>query len=158
MHGQKAKLLMYSNIFIALLIMLPALLMYGVRTVNLDGGYIGCTCYIRDSYYLGVWHILFRTFQFALNLCLFIIISLLYILVYRTVHQRIRAPSSPRLQSPPKLGQPKGIFRQRSSKRRKVSPAPDNVPTIRIEPGERRKPSLSSVSSVELNMQIREIW
>ena len=156
MHGQKAKLIMYFNIFTALLIMLPALFMYGIRTVSFDGGYIGCTCYIRDSYYLGIWHILFRSFQFALNFCLFIIISLLYILVYRTVHQRIRASSSPRLQSPPKVGQVKGIFRQ-WSKRRKIYPAPDNIPTIRVDPGERRRPSMSSVSSVELNMQIREI-
>ena len=158
MHGQKARFFLYLTVVLSLLIMLPSLFMYGTRTVETPNGGIGCTCYIRDAYYLTEWHILFRSSQFALNFALFVMISLLYILVYRTVHQRIRAPSTPSLHSPQSTTQPKGLFRQRSSKKRKVSPAPDNVPTIRIDPGgPRKKPSVSSVSSVELNMQIREI-
>ena len=158
MHSQRAKLVLYSTVVTAFVLMVPALFMYGTRTVQLDNGLIGCTCYIRDRYYLTEWHVLFRTFQFLLNFALFIIISLLYISVYRTVHQRIRAPSSPSLHSPQTVVQPKNLFRQRSSKRRKVSPAPDNVPSIRIDVGDtRKKPSVSSVSSVELNIQIREI-
>ena len=158
MHSQKAKLVLYSTVVLAFLLMLPALFMYGTRTVQFDNGLIGCTCYIRDLYYLTEWHVLFRTFQFLLNLTLFVIISLLYISVYKTVHKRIRAPSNPSLHSPQTVAPPKGLFRQRSSKRRKVSPAPDNVPSIRIDAGDtRKKPSVSSVSSVELNIQIREI-
>ena len=158
MHSQRAKLVLYSTVVTAFVLMVPALFMYGTRTVQLDNGLIGCTCYIRDRYYLTKWHVLFRTFQFLLNFALFIIISLLYISVYRTVHQRIRAPSSPSLHSPQTVVQPKNLSRHRSSKRRKVSPAPDNVPSIRIDAGDtRKKPSVSSVSSVELNIQIREI-
>ena len=158
MHSQRAKHILYSTVVTAFLLMLPALFMYGIRTVQLDNGLIGCTCYIKDGYYLTEWHVLFRTFQFLLNFALFIIISLLYISVYRTVHQRIRAPSTPSLHSPQTVVQPKGLFRQWSSTRRKVSPAPENVPSIRIDAGNtRKKPSVSSVSSVELNIQIREI-
>ncbi len=165
MRGKRAKATFYVLIVISLLIMLPAIFIYGVRTVPLHDtsgtSAVGCTCYIKDADYLGTWHVVFRGFQFLLNFTLFIFISLAYVMVYKTVHQRMRAPSTPRLQSPSTLqAGSRGVelLRQRSSGRGKISPAPQNVPVNKIETRDTgRRPSLSSVSSVELNMQIREL-
>ncbi len=159
MLGQRARTVTYVLLGVSMALMIPAVFLYGVRTAPLNHGKFGCSCYIKDGEEFSIWHILFRVYQFLLNFALFVIISVSYLLVYRTVHQRIKAPSTPRLQSPSILEHKRvQQLRGGGSPKGKVCPMAGKVPAIKVEPGSiKRRPSLSSVSSVELNMHMREV-
>ena len=80
---------------------------FGIKTTHITDTDIGCRCDIRDRLYGGTAHATFIALLICLYAVLFVIISISYILVYRTIRQRQTTKQTTRVSPVESLEPPK---------------------------------------------------